>query len=136
MNIYAKQGDKVVFLNRNGHEWQRIDAAECGLIEGGVYTVDRVDVKSFSSTAYLTEVPEHGFNTVMFRDEKVAEKVTCITCKTNHEVFVNPVDMERYKNGTHAQDAFPYLTEDQRELLISQICGTCFDAMFEGDEDE
>lgn len=62
--------------------------------------------------------------------------ITCISCKVEHSIDVHPADMERYKNGVHAQNAFPYLTEDQRELLISQICGTCFDAMFEGDDVE
>jgi len=37
-------------------------------------------------------------------------------------------------NGMHIQNAFPYLDSGQREILISGICGPCFDKIFEGKE--
>jgi hypothetical protein len=36
----------------------------------------------------------------------------------------------------YAQDAFPHLTADERELLISGTCGSCFNAMFPEDDEE
>ena len=41
-------------------------------------------------------------------------------------------DYQSWQNGKLIQDAMPYLTISQRELLISGICGTCFDKMFGG----
>lgn len=61
--------------------------------------------------------------------------VKCISCKQDQSVKVKEKDLKEYSNGAHAQHAFPYLSADERELLISGICGSCFDKMFE-DEDE
>lgn len=70
-------------------------------------------------------------------DTKTTISKVCLTCNVEHRIDIYLDDLMRFHNGTHAQDAFPYLTEDQRELLISEICGTCFEAMFaEDDEDE
>ncbi len=70
MNLEAKKGDKVVFLNENGHDWQPKEAREKhGLVEGNVYTVAKMEVHNFSSDVWLEEVPGIAFNTVMFEDE-------------------------------------------------------------------
>jgi hypothetical protein len=46
-------------------------------------------------------------------------------------------DYERWQNGEHIQNVAPYLSADDRELLISGMCGKCFDEIFAGeDEDE
>jgi hypothetical protein len=68
MNIYAKKGDKVKFLNKNGHDHQPPNAVKAGLIEGEFYTVKSVDVGGYSSTVLLEEFPLLWFNTVMFDD--------------------------------------------------------------------
>lgn len=68
MNIYAKNGDKVVFLNRNGYDRDPKNACERGLVEGGVYTVEQTEVGGWHTNVYLKEFPEHRFNSVMFRD--------------------------------------------------------------------
>ncbi|MCR8576445.1 hypothetical protein [Streptomyces sp. Isolate_219] len=47
---------------------------------------------------------------------------------------VKPEDFRAWQNGKFVQDAFPYLTDDQRELLVSKTCGPCFDVMFGDDE--
>ena len=60
--------------------------------------------------------------------------VVCKLCGNENEVKVKDQDMIDFKGGKHAQYAFPYLSPDDRELLISQICPTCFDKMFGGDE--
>ena len=67
MNIYAKNGDKVRFLNRNGHDWQLKEAAEI-MNEGQIYTVDHTDVHGWSTDLYLQEFPGRNFNSVMFED--------------------------------------------------------------------
>ncbi|UQA91612.1 hypothetical protein [Streptomyces halobius] len=57
-------------------------------------------------------------------------QVQCTTCEKVYIFDVSPEDFFDFKRGKFAQDAFPYLTNDERELMISRTCGGCFDAMF------
>jgi len=61
---------------------------------------------------------------------------TCVSCKTEHSIQVREQDWIRLQNGEHIQDVMPYLSLDERELLISGICGKCFDKTFAGGENE
>jgi len=68
MNIYAKQGSKVIFSNPNaGYDFDQQRAGE-HLEVGKVYTVRRTEVQDSSSQVFLEEVPAIGFNTVLFTD--------------------------------------------------------------------
>ncbi len=60
---------------------------------------------------------------------------TCIECKKNYDISLNKEDYNRFLKGEHIQHAMPYISEDNRELLLSGICGKCFDIIF-ADEDE
>ena len=61
----------------------------------------------------------------------------CIRCEQTHTIQMPEKDYQRWKNGEHIQYVAPYLSADDRELLISGICGPCFDDIFAGeDEDE
>ena len=61
----------------------------------------------------------------------------CPFCGEAHEIEVNEIDYLDWKDGELAQNAFPYLSADEREMLISGICPICWDSMFGGsDEDE
>lgn len=55
--------------------------------------------------------------------------ITCTICSAGYSVQVYQKDYEAWRNGLPVQDAFPYLSADQRELLISKICGTCYDKL-------
>lgn len=55
---------------------------------------------------------------------------TCILCSKESEVTVKEVDYMAWRDGVFIQNVMPYLTPDQRELLISGICGNCFDDLF------
>ena len=74
MNIYAKKGDKVRFLNDNGRDSEREYAATM-LKEGQVYTVDHTDVYGWHTDVHLQEVPDQMFNSVMFDDVDAKEEV-------------------------------------------------------------
>lgn len=53
-----------------------------------------------------------------------------------HVVFTVPAEaIARYRAGAYIQDAFPMLSVDDRERLISGYCKECWDALF-GDEPE
>ena len=55
---------------------------------------------------------------------------TCPFCRHAHEIPVNENDYWDWVDGALIQDAFPYLSADQREMLISGICPKCWDNMF------
>lgn len=68
------KGLKVLFADKNGSDFDREFALKMGLEPGQMYTVDRLEVGSWSSTVYLEETnhltfPNGGqvcFNSVMF----------------------------------------------------------------------
>lgn len=59
----------------------------------------------------------------------------CPFCGHANFVEVNEVDYWDWQDGALAQDTFPYLSADEREMLISGICPTCWDIVF-GKEEE
>jgi hypothetical protein len=54
-------------------------------------------------------------------------KTLCIFCKEEKKITVNEDDYQRWARGTKAQEAFPYLNPDERELLISGTCRECWE---------
>ena len=62
--------------------------------------------------------------------EKTTMWTTCRVCKDQVEMKVVQGDYEAWENGKLIQDVMPYLSADEREVLISGICGPCFDKMF------
>ncbi len=62
------------------------------------------------------------------QDETIT--VACRLCRVHHDVMVNMADVRTWMAGTLIQDAMPYLSADDRELLISHTCGKCWENMF------
>jgi hypothetical protein len=62
--------------------------------------------------------------------------VICQQCFTRYEFLVDPEGFEKWRQGTHIQYALPNNTADERELIKSQMCGTCFDKLFPPDDEE
>lgn len=59
----------------------------------------------------------------------------CLDCGESERIHMRPEDKAVYLNTPKhirpsVQELFPYLSDNQRERLISGICGKCFDAMF------
>ena len=69
-------------------------------------------------------------------NHKEVEVVTrCPMCGRANYVAVNEMNYLDWQDGALAQHAFPYLSVDEREMLISGICPTCWANMFgEGDK--
>jgi len=63
-------------------------------------------------------------------------KIACHSCETVVDVPVSIPQIQDWRGGTHIQDAMPNLTNDEREMLISRTCGTCWDEMFGEEDDE
>lgn len=66
---------------------------------------------------------------------EVCVVVSCPFCEKAHEIYVNDIDYLDWQDGMLAQEAFPYLSADEREMLISGICKKCWEEMF-GSDDE
>jgi len=60
--------------------------------------------------------------------------IRCIECKDLKQVKVGMEAYKKWQNGLYIQDAFPELSAGDRELMISGICGECYDKMFKEEE--
>lgn len=61
--------------------------------------------------------------------------VNCIICGTQHTLNIDATKLSMYNAGFgKIQDLFPELTANERELLVSGICGKCYDSIMEDDE--
>ena len=69
---------------------------------------------------------------IMAREKKTMWS-TCRMCKDQVEMEVYAEDVEAWENGELIQDAMPYLTPGEREVLISGTCDSCWDKMFPND---
>lgn len=56
---------------------------------------------------------------------------TCCVCNEVHKIQINIDEYNNWLSGTLAQKAFPNMSEADRELLISGVCGKCFDITIE-----
>jgi hypothetical protein len=62
--------------------------------------------------------------------------IPCLTCGNEYVIIYNREDMMSWLSGKDfIQDAMPYLSANERELLLSRTCGECFDKMFPPDLD-
>ena len=62
---------------------------------------------------------------------------TCPICSKVNTITIKTVsDLDAWRKGAYAQDAFPYLSAEDREVIISGICGSCWDKMFPDEEEE
>ena len=70
--------------------------------------------------------------------EKITATIFCAVCRKGHKIKYFQKDYINWKyNNTFIQHAMPYLTADERELLLTATCGQCFDEMFsEEDKDK
>jgi hypothetical protein len=62
----------------------------------------------------------------------VQVQTKCPFCSGVNSVEVKEQDYNAWKSGVYAQTAFPYLSADQRELIMTGIC--CWDSAL-GDEE-
>lgn len=58
----------------------------------------------------------------------------CCRCDRKVEFEVKSEEFKNWMDGMFIQKAMPDLNADQREFLMSGICGSCFNEMF-GPED-
>jgi len=61
---------------------------------------------------------------IHFKPETEIKNV-CVFCGKKHSVYVNMKDLIDWERGKFVQDAFPYLSPDERELFVSKVCVEC-----------
>lgn len=59
----------------------------------------------------------------------------CFSCATTSVVVLDRAAFEAWQSGTFVQVAFPHLSAEDRELLISGTHPACWDAMFADNEE-
>ena len=56
---------------------------------------------------------------------------TCRICNSKKEILVNPAQYTKWMFGEgYIQDIFPDMSPEDREMIISNTCGSCFDKLF------
>ena len=68
-------------------------------------------------------------------EQLIETTVRCQDCGQDHKLLARPSDVKAWRMGAPIQWALPYLSVDERELLISGTCGECYDRMFPQEED-
>lgn len=70
---------------------------------------------------------------MMFNDAVYVGR-KCPFCGEYHEVLVREADLVAWHDGELVQNAFPYLSADEREIFVSGICSKCWTKTF-GEEE-
>ena len=68
--------------------------------------------------------------------ETVIVPAACRMCREVYCVEVDAVGYEQWKAGALIQNALPTLSAEERELLISKTCDSCWNKLFPEDFDE
>ncbi len=58
------------------------------------------------------------------------KKVKCIDCGELKTITATDEQIAKWMGGELIQNAMPNVPIDEREIMISGICGKCFDEMF------
>jgi hypothetical protein len=66
----------------------------------------------------------------LMNEKKTDIRATCLRCGETTVIKAKVSDVVAWQNGELIQDVLSYLSEEERELLISKTCGKCFDEMF------
>jgi len=63
--------------------------------------------------------------------------IPCKICKKESTIKVTQLELNDYNAGEkNIQFCFPNLSSDERELIKTRTCGSCWDKMFEGCDDD
>lgn len=66
-----------------------------------------------------------------YKNRSDTAEIQCKNCAGTYAIIYNREDMVDWMAGVkYIQDAMPYLSAGERELLLSGYCGKCFDNMF------
>jgi len=66
---------------------------------------------------------------------KESFNVQCVHCESIYTIEAYARDLQEWRDGALIQEALPYLSASERELLISGTCDDCWKEIFGEDED-
>lgn len=70
-------------------------------------------------------------NRIQASKEKITTfSIQCNECNNKFSFDLDSSKIKSWQAGEKIQNLFPELSADDRELLISGICGKCFDIMW------
>jgi hypothetical protein len=82
-----------------------------------------------------------SFKAIPGDDKNVIVEIQCMSCRKTIEIKAPVAGIKARENGALIQNAFPYMSVNDREMFISQICDDCFpkepdfDGIVEGAEE-
>lgn len=56
--------------------------------------------------------------------------IPCAYCEEISQFEVDTNDLKAWKEGMLIQTAFPYLSDSQREMLMTRTCEKCWDKLW------
>jgi len=62
--------------------------------------------------------------------ESMALFTVCRWCGIGKPIEIRKEAWKAWRSGEHIQDVAPEISAGDRELLITQTCGPCFESMF------
>jgi len=62
--------------------------------------------------------------------QSMKSTITCIHCNKDYHIWANPKDLNAWSEGGLIQEVLHYLSEGERELLISGTCDLCWDNLY------
>ena len=71
----------------------------------------------------------------MFRPAIVYITDPCIFCHETHAINLSPEGYAKWQKGEYVSVAFPELTPEEQEMLVSGTCGKCWDQFMVDKED-
>ena len=71
----------------------------------------------------------------MISKKMVSIRILCPLCKSQEYIEVSEEGFLKWQEGLMIQLAFPELTEDQRERVLTGICSSCWDEAFPEEEE-
>lgn len=66
----------------------------------------------------------------------VEVETTCPICHTTTIILVEESDYLDWKDGKNTYECFPYLSDNEREMLITGVCPICWDEMMPADDND
>jgi hypothetical protein len=67
---------------------------------------------------------------------QITIKTHCPVCNKHNNVFVEEEEYKAYQAGAHIQSSLVSNTPEEREMLLTGICGECWNNIFAEDEDD
>lgn len=72
----------------------------------------------------------YDFTPEWHEGQEIVHVMSCFSCRKVSIMILNKTDYDRWKTKLYVQDAFPYLTPSQQEMVINGMHPECFDKLF------